>query len=299
MFRGSQGLLALRRLWKGSLGHGRIFGDGGSTGGFAQGKHDTLFAGGAAQRGVCRDAVRCTVVRRHGGFHEVEAEVTSQASSLRARSTEPRQVHASVWVAGLVSVRLVVRAVHEPVRVGGRGGRRRRGCPCTTHGQGVGVEPALGAVATGRGCQCQENTGGAGGAGPCVAARGSRIVLPFSADGGRCRLDPGEGPRPHRDAGGALHRQNRRAARGARLARTCERGAANVAILRKLALNTARLETTGMIVRHKLNRAGWDHEFLRKLQLQMCYFRMRLPCGQLWHARQLTHYLLCQNTFIA
>ena len=42
----------------------------------------------------------------------------------------------------------------------------------------------------------------------------------------------------------------------------------NLALLRKLAMNTARLKPSRQAMRGKLKIAGWNNEFLRKLLVQ-------------------------------
>ena len=117
-------LLALGSILDGSKSHGRLSGDDEGTRGPAHGQRQALHTGGAAVRGVRRDAVRCADVRRHGGLRAVEAGVSARAAALRARGAEPRHVLAPVPDAGLGRVRGVVHAVHGRVR-GGRAGRRR------------------------------------------------------------------------------------------------------------------------------------------------------------------------------
>ena len=54
--------------------------------------------------------------------------------------------------------------------------------------------------------------------------------------------------------------------------------AENLALLRKLALNLARLEPGKGSMRGKLKRAGWDNAFLATMLAQFANLPMRLPC---------------------
>ena len=52
-------------------------------------------------------------------------------------------------------------------------------------------------------------------------------------------------------------------------------GAENLALLRKLALNLARLEPSKGSMRGKLKRAGWDNSFLISILSQFAKIHMR------------------------
>ena len=52
----------------------------------------------------------------------------------------------------------------------------------------------------------------------------------------------------------------------------------NRALLRKLALNLARLEPGNGSMRGKLKQAGWDNNFLATMLTQFANFHMRLHC---------------------
>jgi len=54
-----------------------------------------------------------------------------------------------------------------------------------------------------------------------------------------------------------------------------DHGPQNLALLRKLALNLAKLEPSKGSMRGKLKRAGWDNEFLRSMLLQFANPQMR------------------------
>ena len=54
--------------------------------------------------------------------------------------------------------------------------------------------------------------------------------------------------------------------------------AENLALLRKLALNLARLEPSNGSMRGKLKQAGWDNNFLAAMLTQFANLHMRLPC---------------------
>ena len=53
--------------------------------------------------------------------------------------------------------------------------------------------------------------------------------------------------------------------------------AANLALLRKLALNLALLEPGKGPMRGKLKQAGWDNNFLATMLTQFANLHMRLP----------------------
>ena len=54
-----------------------------------------------------------------------------------------------------------------------------------------------------------------------------------------------------------------------------DNGPENIGILRRLALNLARLEGSNGSVKGKLKRAGWNDEFLGRLLGQFTKFHMR------------------------
>jgi hypothetical protein len=59
-------------------------------------------------------------------------------------------------------------------------------------------------------------------------------------------------------------------------ARNCkDHGPHNLALLRKLALNLAKLEPSEGFMRGKLKRAGWDNAFLAKILAQFANLQMR------------------------
>ena len=217
-------LLALGTLLDGNKSHGRLSGDDGGTRGPAHGQRQALHPGGAAVRGVRRDAVRCADVRRHGGLRAVEAGVSARAAALRARGAEPRHAVAPVPDAGLGRVRGVVHAVHARVR-GGRAGRRRvrggrqDGAPLArrggraarpAHGQRVVHAPRRGAGAARRGRQVERDSRGAAGAG--------------HAGAGRRGGDPGRAALPARHRGGDRRARRRLPGRGEGQPGGAERG---------------------------------------------------------------------------
>ena len=54
-----------------------------------------------------------------------------------------------------------------------------------------------------------------------------------------------------------------------------EHGPQNLALLRKLALNLAKLEPSKGSMRGKLKQAGWDNAFLAQILVQVAKFQMR------------------------
>ena len=54
-----------------------------------------------------------------------------------------------------------------------------------------------------------------------------------------------------------------------------DHGPENLAMLRRLALNLARLEPSKGSMKGKLKRAGWDNKFLTQLLAQFAIFQMR------------------------
>ncbi len=54
-----------------------------------------------------------------------------------------------------------------------------------------------------------------------------------------------------------------------------DHGPQNLALLRKLALNLAKLEPSKGSMRGKLKQAGWDNTFLVQILLQFTKFQMR------------------------
>ena len=54
-----------------------------------------------------------------------------------------------------------------------------------------------------------------------------------------------------------------------------DHGPENLAVLRRLALNLARLEASKGSLRGKLKRAGWDDAFLAQLLAQVAQVQMR------------------------
>ena len=54
-----------------------------------------------------------------------------------------------------------------------------------------------------------------------------------------------------------------------------DHGPENLAMLRRLALNLARLEPSKESMKGKLKRAGWDNKFLTQLLAQFAIFQMR------------------------
>ncbi len=54
-----------------------------------------------------------------------------------------------------------------------------------------------------------------------------------------------------------------------------DHGPENLALLRRLALNVARLEPSEGSLRGKLKRAGWDDAFLARLLTQFAHPQMR------------------------
>ncbi len=57
-----------------------------------------------------------------------------------------------------------------------------------------------------------------------------------------------------------------------------DHGPQNLALLRKLALNLAKLEPSKGSMRGKLKRAGWDNAFLATMLSQFADPQMRWPC---------------------
>jgi predicted transposase YbfD/YdcC len=56
-----------------------------------------------------------------------------------------------------------------------------------------------------------------------------------------------------------------------------DNGPQNLALLRKLALNLAKLEPSKGSMRGKLKQAGWDNTFLTKILLQLANIQMQYP----------------------
>ena len=54
-----------------------------------------------------------------------------------------------------------------------------------------------------------------------------------------------------------------------------DHGPQNLALLRKLALNLAKLEPSKGSMRGKLKQAGWDNTFLTQILLQFANIQMR------------------------
>src|SRR5450830_1682350 len=54
-----------------------------------------------------------------------------------------------------------------------------------------------------------------------------------------------------------------------------DHGPQNLALLRKLALNLAKIEPSKGSMRGKLKRAGWDNAFLAQILTQFANFQMR------------------------
>jgi hypothetical protein len=58
-----------------------------------------------------------------------------------------------------------------------------------------------------------------------------------------------------------------------------DHGPRNLALLRRLALDLAKLEPSKGSMRGKLKRAVWDDRFLASLLTQFAHPQMRQPCG--------------------
>ena len=54
-----------------------------------------------------------------------------------------------------------------------------------------------------------------------------------------------------------------------------DHGPQNIALLRKIAVNLAKLEGSKGSMKGKLKKAGWNNAFLTRLLAQFAYFQMR------------------------